>query len=488
VVRKVLWRIIPFGVLLYVMNYVDRVNISIAKLSMQSDPGLVSDTGKLLFTDTVYAWGVGVFFIAYFLLEVPSNLIQEKVGPRRWIARIMISWALVSMAFVFVPLRHLNLGFVTVPLDPCRNFYILRFLLGAAEAGFFPGMILYLSQWIPARQRARAGAFFLTSTALSGVIGNPIGGFILHSAESWSHLAPWQWLFILEGIPTLVLGVIVFFYLTDHPKDAKWLSAPERELLIARLAHEKHHHPSGHAAELKHAFANPKVWLLGFLYALLMFGFYTINYWTPTIIKESLLVAGILTPLTERHVEYLLVGLLSAIPFGAAAIGMSVIGLHSDRTNERRWHIAFSALLASLGLAFAALAYLFLPKSMMSYTTIIGLSVAAVGIWSTLGPFWTLPSHLLTGTAAAAGIALVNSLGNLGGGFGGPKLIAFLKERTGSDAGGLLVGAGLLLLAGTLTAVLKFEHKVDHAPPAFPIDPNTEEQQMLADESSPPQP
>lgn len=465
VVRKVLWRIIPFGVLLYLMNYIDRVNISMAKLSMQADAHLNPEiaNGVLVFSDAVYAFGASIFFIAYFLFEIPSNLIQEKVGPRRWMARIVVSWGVVSTCFVFV----------NGPI----SFYVLRFLLGVAEAGFFPGMILYLSYWIPSRQRARAGAFFLTSTAIAGVVGNPLGGYILYATQSWPALQPWQWLFLLEGLPTIILGFVALYYLTDLPKDAHWLSPREREVLMSRLAHERHNHPSGHAAEMRHAFANPKVWILGLLYSFLMFGFYTINYWTPTIIRASLTGAGVLTSSTGKHIEYTLVGLLAAIPFGAAAIGMVFIGLHSDRTNERRWHVAGSALVAVVGLVFAAGAARVFPPSLQTAATITGLSIAAIGIWGTLGPFWTLPPAILTGTAAAAGIALVNSLGNLGGGFFGPNILASLKKSTGSDLAGLMLGAGILLLAAITTAVIR----IDHAPPAFPIDPNADEEPIATE-------
>lgn len=456
VVRKVLWRILPFAILLYLMNYIDRVNISIAKLSMQADPNLNPGIagGLLTFTESVYAAGASIFFIAYFLFELPSNLIQEKVGPRRWMARIMISWGLISMSFMFVR-------------GP-TSFNILRFLLGAAEAGFFPGMILYLSQWIPKGQRARAGAFLLTSTAIAGVIGNPLGGWILYSAKGWGILSDWQWLFFIEGIPTVILGVIVFFYLTDAPRDAKWLTAEEKQILIARLAQEKEAHPAAHAAELRHALLSPYVWSLGLLYSMLMFGFYTINYWTPTFVKDALTTAGVLNSTTPKHLEFARVGLLSAIPFGAAAIGMVIIGLHSDRRNERRWHVAVSAITGAMGLTLAAYASTLFTGTTGAVASIVGLSIAGIGIWSTLGPFWTFPPTLLTGTAAAAGIALVNSLGNLFGGFVGPRVLAWLKETTHSDFWGLLLGSATLIIGAILVICLRTEHQ--KAARGFPLD------------------
>jgi len=419
---------------------------------MQDDPKLNPSglaASELVFSDAVYAMGASVFFIAYFLFEVPSNLIQEKVGPRRWMARIMISWGLVSMSFMFV--------------SGAVSFYVLRFLLGAAEAGFFPGMILYLSQWIPAGQRARAGALLLTSTAIAGVIGNPLGGWILYAAADWPGLTPWQWLFLIEGIPTVILGFVVFWYFTDAPKDAKWLTADEKRILIARLAQERAAHPGSHAAELRHAMLNPHVWSLGLLYAMLMFGFYTINYWTPTLIKTALTTAGVLTSSTGKHVEFAKVGLLSAIPFGAAAIGMVIIGLHSDRKNERRWHVAFSALTGAAGLVLAGYSATLFTGTLGAVAAIVGLSIAGIGIWSTLGPFWTFPPHLLTGTAAAAGIALVNSLGNLGGGFFGPNILAALRKSTGADFWGLMLGAGTLIVGAILVLCLKVEHRKSDA-------------------------
>ncbi|MEI7767961.1 MAG: MFS transporter [Phycisphaerae bacterium] len=453
VVKKVMWRLIPFIVILYLMNYIDRVNISIAKLQMMD-----VKLGIPGFNDGVYAFGVSVFFIGYFLCEIPSNLIQEKVGPRRWIARIMISWGLISCCFMFT--------------NSPTIFYILRFLLGVAEAGFFPGMILYLSYWVPARQRARAGALFLTSTAISGIIGNPLGGYILYVARDSQLLHPWQWLFLIEGIPTVLLGCLVLYYLTDYPKDAKWLSTEERDILTSRMAHERHNHPSGHSHEIKHAFTNGRVWLLSIIYMMLMFGFYVINYWTPTICKKSLLASGSLAKDMPGYLVDLRVGLLSAIPFGAAAIGMVIIGLHSDRTGERRWHVALSATLGAIGLALAAVAPVWFEGTPALVVTLMGLSIGGIGIWGTLGPFWTMPPHILTGAAAAAGIALVNSLGNLGGGFVGPNVLGQLREHYKTDLWGLLLGTLVLLIGAAIVLVTRIDPR---APAAFPIDPNANE-------------
>jgi MFS family permease len=462
VVRKVMWRLIPFLVLLYLFNYIDRVNVGIAKLGMQADPQLnpgLGNGGALTFSDPVYSFGVWAFFISYFLFEIPSNLIQEKVGPRRWIARIMISWGLVSACFMFVR-------------GPW-SFYILRFLLGVAEAGFFPGIILYLSYWIPPKQRARASALFLTSIALSGVIGNPLGGFILYSTAGLGALRGWQWLFLIEGIPTIILGFVVLFYLTDYPKDAHWLSDEERAILTARMAHERHGHAGGHASQLRHAFTSPIVWLLGVLYGMMMFGFYVINYWTPTFAKQALTHSHAISADTPNYVADLYTGLLAAIPFTAAAIGMVVIGHHSDRTGERRWHVAISAIGGAAGLTMAGYAPLLFGGVAALVVTLAGLSIAGIGIWGTLGPFWTMPPQLLTGAAAAAGIALINSIGNLFGGSLGSWLIGVLKEATHSDLLGLLIAAGTLVLAACVIALVKVNQPRDE-PKGFPVTTESE--------------
>ncbi|MGN6367740.1 MAG: MFS transporter, partial [Phycisphaerae bacterium] len=331
-VRKVLWRLIPFCILCFLLNYIDRVNISIAKLKMvEAIPG---------FTASVYATGAGIFFLGYFLFELPSNLIQQRVGPRRWIARIMITWGVISICFVLVR-------------GPF-SFYFLRFLLGFAEAGFFPGVILYLSHWVPQRYRARASALFLTSTAISGVIGNPLGGTILYWAEKhpfW--LESWQWLFLIEGLPSVVLGVVTLVFLTDRPGDAGWLTAAERGRLEEILEGERAAHPAGHLSELRDAFRSGHTWMLSALYGLVVFGFYTVNFYTPTIIKEALVAAGAITKETPGYRVFFEVGVLSAIPFGAAAVAMVVIARSSDRRGGHARHFAFACLLIAVGLGVA---------------------------------------------------------------------------------------------------------------------------------------
>lgn len=423
-VSRVLWRLIPLMCLLYLFNYLDRVNVSFAKLQMNAD---------LKFNDAVYGLGASIFFIGYFIFEVPSNLIMEKVGARLWMARIMVSWGLISSAMMFVK-------------EPW-HFYALRLLLGIAEAGFFPGMILYMTYWIPAEQRARAAALFLTSTALSGVVGGPLADVLM--TIDWYGLRGWQWLFILEGLPSVFLGFGILFVLSDRPEQARWLSAEEKRVLTARLARERV--AMGHAPHrLADAFTDSRVWILCLLYGTVIFGFYVINYWTPSLIRTTL-AAGSTAP----------IGLLSAIPFFAAAVTMSIAGWWADRTGDRRLTVICFAAGGACGYAIAATAT-------STPAMIVGLSVAAAGIWSTLGPFWALPSRFLCGTAAAAGIGMINSCGNLIGGFLGPNIMGQVKERSGNYDAGLWVSCGVSILASLVAAFL-VKDKYDPSPIVSPI-------------------
>jgi MFS family permease len=423
-VNKVLWRLIPFGVLCYLLNYLDRVNVAMAKLAMTRDvPG---------FSEKVYAHGTAIFFVGYCLFELPSNLIQARVGARRWIARIMVTWGLVCLGFIWTA-------------GP-RSFYGLRFLLGLAEAGFFPGMILYLSQWVPRAYRARAAAWFLTSIAISGTLGNPLSGLILYlGAQHPLLLRPWQWLFLLEAVPTLLLGLVALFFLTDRPAEARWLSAAERDALTQELAREQREHPARHAADFRHALATPNMWILSVMYALVVFGFYTLNYYTPTMLKGALLSAGFLTGQTPPPVEYLCVGLCSAVPFGAAAVGMVLLARHSDRHQERKMHVAFACgcEAAGLGLAAGAAVWPGAPGWAAAALMLAGLCLAAVGAFGLFGPFWALPAQLLTGTAAVAAVAIINSIGNLAGGYLGTECHAYMS-----------IGAHLWLAAGLSLAAM----------------------------------
>ena len=415
-VAKVMRRLIPFIVLLYLLNYLDRVNVAFAKLTMNQDLG---------FSESAYGLGAGIFFVSYFLCEVPSNLIMDRVGARLWIARIMVSWGVISSCMMFVHAPWM--------------FYLLRFLLGAAEAGFAPGILLYFTYWIPVRQQGKAVAWFLTSIALAGLVGSPLAGLLLKldGASFFGRpLAGWQWLFLLEGIPSIVMGFVVLLVLTDRPEQAKWLTEEERNWLTGCLNRERQERLGHGRHSLLHGLSDGKVWLLNLTYYLLMFAFQCLNFWLATVVKS-------VTGLQDNFK----VGLLTAIPFLAAAIAMVVVGRHSDRTGERRYHVAFCAVAAAVGFVLAAM-------TSNPVLAIAGLTLAAAGNFSTLGPFWAIPPLFLTGTAAAAGIALINSIGNLGG-FLGPYLMGYLKDRTHSYKPGLVCDAAALLAVAGLTVAFR---------------------------------
>ncbi len=407
VVSKVVRRIIPYIFVCYIANYLDRFNVSFAALEMKGDLG---------FSDTVYGLGASMFFVGYVFFEIPSNLIMEKVGPRLWIARIMFTWGAVSACMMFAKTAFI--------------FYLLRFLLGVAEAGFFPGMIVYLTYWIPAKERAQAFALFLTSTSLAGVIGGPISGALLKMGGLFG-LKGWQWLFLVEGVPAMLLGVITLLYLIDKPEQAAWLSSMERDWLSEKMQKEREEKERSHALTLLQALTHARVWRLCLLYFSIIISFYGVAFWLPQIVKSF------------SGLSNSVVALISALPYLIASIGMVIIANHSDRTGERRWHVAFPAYGGSLGLALAA----FFLQSNHSVLAFGSLCLAALGIWSTLGPFWSLPTAFLSGTAAAGGIALINSVGNVGG-FVGPYIIGYVKETTSSFTSGLMALAATLFIAG----------------------------------------
>lgn len=400
-------RLVPFLFVLYVVSYLDRVNVGFAALQMNRDLG---------FSASVYGFGAGVFFLSYVMFEVPSNLIMVRTGARRWIARIMITWGFASAGMMFV--------------HDATSFYAMRFVLGLAEAGFFPGMVLYLTQWFPAAERARTIASFMTATALAGVVGGPMSAMLL-SLDGALGLRGWQWLFLLEGAPAVLLGVLVLRVLPDRPDDASWLTDDERRLVTARLADDAARAPHAHTT-MRAALATPRLWALALLYLTIVIAFYGVGFFTPQILSG--LTGG--SPVA--------VALLSAVPYMCAAVAMVYVGIHSDRVDERRWHVAGSALAGAVGLACTGLAS-------HPLVGLLFLSLAAMGIWSTLGPFWALPPAFLRGTAAAGGIAIINSVGNVGG-FIGPSVMGFVKDQTGDFAyalfllaATLVVGAGLAL-------------------------------------------
>ncbi len=406
VLNKVARRLIPFMCFLYLLAYLDRVNVSFANLQMTAD---------LHLSDAVYGFAAGVFFVGYFLFEVPSNLILNRAGASRWIARIMISWGIVAMAMMFVRGKW--------------SFYGLRLLLGMAEAGFFPGMVLYLTYWFPRRYRARTTALFFTSTAIAGIVGSPISGALLN-LSGIGGLRGWQWLFLLEGAPSVLAGVACFLFLTDRPTSAKWLDDHERRSLADELEADAAGSAGGnHHVHFIQALADLRLWLLSAVYFSLMFGLYGITTWMPKVIK---LISGFGN---ER------VGLLAAIPYCAAVLSMVLVGRHSDTTGERRWHIAICALVGGIGL-------LVVPHCRGTASAIGAFAVAAAGVWSAVGPFWAVCGEFLQGSASAGGIAAINSLGNLGG-FFGPYIVGLSRSPGGKSADGLVwVGVALMIGCG----------------------------------------
>jgi MFS transporter, ACS family, tartrate transporter len=406
-IARVRRRLIPFLALLYLVAYLDRVNVGFASLQMNEALG---------FSGSVYGLGAGIFFIGYFLFEVPSNLILARVGARIWIARIAIVWGLVSIAMMFV----------RGPL----SFYALRFLLGAAEAGFFPGIIYYFTLWFPAHERARAVAQFSVASVAAGVVGGPLSGALL-SMRGVSGLDGWQWLFMIEGLPAVALGAVALFYLTDRPEDAAWLPPEEKAWLLQALADDhRASGPASHQQAWHTGLRNPAIWRFSAALFLLVTSAYGFSFFLPQIVRR--LSGG----------SDLIVGLLTAIPFGAAAVAMIVMATHSDRTGERRGHAALSATIAAFGLT--ASTWLSTPA-----LSLAALTVAAMGIYSYTPVFWSLPTALLRGDAAAAGVAFINAVGNLGG-FVGPYLMGLLQDVSGDFRIGLRVLAAAAICSGIL--------------------------------------
>jgi MFS transporter, ACS family, tartrate transporter len=408
-VAKARRRLIPFLFLLYVVSYLDRINVGFAALQMNAALG---------FSNVTYSLGAGIFFLSYTLLEIPSNVILARVGARRWIARIMISWGLVSAGMMFV--------------RSATAFYALRFALGAAEAGFFPGIIYCLTRWFPARDRARAIAGFMTAVVIAGIVGGPVSGALL-SLDGAGGLAGWQWLFVVEGLPAVVLGIVVLRVLPEQPSEARWLTPAEQSALTTQLAEEAAlGAKTGNVHTIRGALTSGRMWLLAAVYFTIPVELYAMSFWLPQIVKSA------------SGASDFRVGVLSAIPYAVAAVGMIVVGRHSDETGERRWHIALSAALGGASLALAGFVHGVVPAIAL-------LSLAMLGLASMLGPFWAFATSFLGGMGAAAGIALVNSVGNVGG-FVGPNIVGYVRESTDSFAvglaivGAILIGGGLLVL------------------------------------------
>ena len=407
--RKVAWRLVPFLCLLYFIAFIDRVNIGFAALTMNKDLG---------FSSAVFGFGAGVFFFGYFLFEVPSNYVLDKVGARLWIARVMITWGMLSGAFAFIRGE--------------TSFYVLRFLLGAAEAGFFPGIILYLTYWFPARYRAAVVSLFMAAAPVSVLLGSPLSSVLLEM-DGLLGLHGWQWMFLVEAVPAVVLGVVVLFYLTDRPEKATWLADDQRAWLVAEMDAER----AGKAVQAKHGLmagiTDIRVLALALIYFGTSAGLYTLGIWAPQIIKSF----GLST---------LAVGFLNAVPPTVAVVAMILWARHSDRTGERTWHVVVACLVAAAGLMLAG-------GAASTLAVVAALSLVNVGIGAAKPPLWAMPTMFLSGSAAAVGIATINAIGNLGG-FVGPWAIGWIKDRTGSFAGGLVFVAALLLLSAVLTLVV----------------------------------
>jgi sugar phosphate permease len=419
---RVTRRIIPFLFLCYVFAYVDRVNVGFAKLQMQQD---------LRISDAVYGMGAGMFFLGYFFFEVPCNMALQKIGAKYWLGPIMVVWGVVSACQMFV--------------TSAAGLYCTRFLLGVVESGFFPGVILYLTFWYPRQYRAKMLAAFMTAIPLSGVFGGPISGWILQNMSESSVLRGWQWLFLFEAIPSVLAGVLTIYILDDNPRKARWLSQEEKRLLEQRLEEEalaKRLEAPGHHT-LADAFRSPKVWLLSLIYFGMVMVNYGVSFWLPQIVKETL----------SRN--SLTIGFLTAIPWALAAVTMVAVGHHSDKTGERRWHIALTSIVCSVGFAASAI------PGISGALSFLAITVATASIASSYSTFWALPTTLLSGTAASAGIAWINSVGNLAG-YVSPYLVGKIRDTTHSMTAALLMLSFCCLVSAILTLVV-FRPSTEHA-------------------------
>ena len=406
VIRKAMWRLLPFLCFIYFIAYLDRVNVSFAALTMNGELGI---------SDSAYGLGAGIFFVAYFLFEVPSNFALKRFGARVWIARIMVTWGLISMSTAFI--------------TGANGFYVMRFLLGVAEAGFFPGMIFYLTYWFPNRVRAGILGIFIIANPASTVVGAPLSTTLL--GTSLFGLSGWQTMFLVEGIPAVLLGVVVVFVLCDSPAKAKWLTEREREVLLTAVSRDERLSTYTSARD---GLASPLVWLFSGLYAALMMGVYGFGLWAPQIMKS-------LGTLGNQEV-----GLVLMIPYACATLAMVLWGRHSDRTGERKWHLTLPGVVGMIGFLCGGFTGNF-------YVAVIGFTLGAIGIYASLPLFWSLPTAILGGSAAAGGIALINSVGNLSG-YLGPFVIGKLKDLTHGFTAGLLVIAASLGLAAVLGYVV----------------------------------
>ncbi|WP_158802878.1 MULTISPECIES: MFS transporter [unclassified Acidisoma] len=433
-IRRVTRRLIPFLMLCYFVAYLDRVNVGFAALGMNKELG---------FTATVFGFGAGIFFIAYFFFEVPSNLALEKFGARKWIARIMFSWGVVAGAMAFVPQISALLG-----VRASTTFIVLRVLLGLAEAGFFPGIIFFLTIWFPARYRGRMIGYFMAAIPLSTVVGGPISGALLNITGLG--LSGWQWMFLIEALPAILLSVVVLFYLTDRAADATWLAPDERAWLVERLASERAKRERAKRFGILEAISNTRVLLLAFVYFGINGTNYGLSFFLPQIVRGF-------------GLSYTATGFVTALPYVAGTIGMIYWGRHSDRAGERREHVAIAALIAGLGIAGSTLVDDPVGKMLL-------LTLAGFGIFGVLPVFWTLPTNFLAGAAAASGIAAVNSLGNLSG-FFGPYVMGKIKDSTGSYTIGLLAIACVVGFAMLVALSLSHDQQLENLEPDEVLPP-----------------
>jgi MFS family permease len=419
VFRKVSLRLLPFLFLLYVINLVDRTNIAIARLQMVDQQNILDEAS--------YSLGAGIFYVGYLLFEVPSNLILARMGARAWIARILVSWGLISAAMMFV----------TGPW----SFGTLRVLLGVAEAGFFPGVIYYLSDWFPARVRGRAVAHFMIGGVIASLVGNSMSGFILEYMDQVGGLWGWQWVFLLEGLPAVALGFVTLAYLTDQPHHAHWLDPVERTWLAQQIENDRNHLPHGRSHSLGAAALDRRVWLLIAVYFTVAMGDNSFGFYIPTFLRSQF-----------PDWSPFQIGLLAAAPSVIAMVGMVLVSRNSDRTGERRWHVASSAFTAALGwsmIAGVASGWLAIPLLDSRWLFVVGVAVTLTGMKCMLPTFWTLPPSFLTGSAAAGGIALINSVANVGG-ILGPRIVGQVKTATASFTVGYLVMAAALFMGGLI--------------------------------------
>ena len=416
VVSRLMWRLMPFLFLLYIVAYLDRINVSFAILQMRT---------QLNLSDSAYGRAAGMFFAGYLLFQIPSNLILERVGVRRWIAILMVIWGMVSCLMIFIR-------------GPV-SFYSFRFLLGAAEAGFFPGIILYIKRWFPSRARARAVAWFMVANPLAGVVGSPVSGALL--GLHGKGLAGWQWLFVMEGLPAMLLGISVLWILQEWPREASWLTEPQRFWLLREL--EKQHSEDQIVGEtikkpvraLWGVLASGSVWLLSLCYFGVSTTMYGVTLWLPSTIRS---LAGL---------SDLAIGAVATVPYVLTAIAMVLVGLHSDRSGERRWHTALAAFIGAASIAFAA-------SGKSALVVVGGMSLGMMGAEAMVGPFWAMATSRMKGSTAAVAIAVINSLANLGGYFG-PWILGLVRSANGGFAGGLLAIAIVLALSGAAALVVK---------------------------------